>query len=70
MTNNAQPSATETRVMIKSAVNYLVVRWQFSPEKAQEWIWQEARAKKVSLDQVAEAVMNGQEVRYRYSVPF
>ena len=70
MKDNAQPSASEARVMIKSAVNYLVIRWQFSPKKAQEWLWQEARAKKVSLNQVAEAVMNGQEVRYRYSGPF
>ncbi|MBN1936673.1 MAG: hypothetical protein JW934_18575 [Anaerolineae bacterium] len=58
-----------TRSTIQYAINYLTTRDRTSPQKALERIMQEARAKKASLSQVAEAIVNDQEISYRYSAP-
>lgn len=58
-----------TRSTILSAVAYLATHRSISPQIALEWIMQEARAKRATLSQVAEAIINEQEVPYRYSAP-
>ncbi len=62
-------SAMDKRSIIANAVNYLIVQQRLSPKKAQEWILQEAMAKKANLDEVAEAVLSNKTVGYHYSAP-
>jgi len=68
--NNYQTQQIEyIRSAIQSAVAYLAMRKSLSSPEALEWIMQEARAKRATLSQVAEAIVNDQEVSYRYSAP-
>jgi AmiR/NasT family two-component response regulator len=62
-------TTADKRSIINSAINHLSIRYKLPPEKAQEWILQEAMAKKATLDQVAEAVLCDKPVEYRYSAP-
>jgi AmiR/NasT family two-component response regulator len=57
------------RSTIQRATEHLATHYRFSPREAHEWVQQEARAKKANLDQVAQAVLNGNSVPYRYDVP-
>ena len=62
-------SADDVRTAIQNATEYLVAHRNCSPEKALEWIQQEAMAKKAALGIVAAAIITGESVPYRYSVP-
>jgi AmiR/NasT family two-component response regulator len=55
--------------MLKTAIQYLAAARHLSPHQAQEWVHQEARAKKACLYEVAEAVLDGSTVRYHHDVP-
>jgi AmiR/NasT family two-component response regulator len=59
----------DARAALGNATRYLVASHRCSEQEAQEWIQQEARAKKTSLRQVARAIIDQKPVRYRYSVP-
>ena len=59
----------DARAALGNATRYLVASHRWSEQEAQEWIQQEARAKKASLRQVARAIIDQKLVRYRYSVP-
>ena len=62
-------TVVDARAALGNATRYLVERHRWSEQEAQEWIQQEARAKKASLRQVARAIIDQKLVRYRYSVP-
>ena len=55
--------------LLRQGIDCLVARHNCSPQEALEWIQQEARAKKASLDVVAMAILAGEEVHYRHDVP-
>jgi AmiR/NasT family two-component response regulator len=65
----SRKSTMYKRAIISTAVIRLSTQNKLSPEQAREWILQEAMAKKVNLDEVAEAVLNNETVAYRYSAP-
>jgi len=58
----------DTRSVLTRATEYLVTNRNCSPQEAQEWIQQEARAKKASLNKVAQAILTDDTVHYRYDV--
>ena len=62
-------TVVDARAALGNATRYLVERHRWSEQEAQEWIQQEARAKKASLRQVARAIIDQKLVRYRYSAP-
>jgi len=62
-------SLHDKRTLIANAMNHLIVHHNFTPQKAQEWLFCEAMAKKARLDQVAEAITNDKPITYRYSAP-
>ena len=59
----------DTRIAIKRATSYLVEHQHCTPQEALEQIQQEARAKRVKLDEVANAIVLERPVAYRYDVP-
>jgi AmiR/NasT family two-component response regulator len=61
--------AESAREAILSATEFLVAQRNCSRQKAFEWMQQEAMAKRVTLDAVAAAVITGESVAYRHSVP-
>jgi len=54
---------------LQQATDYLVTRHHCSPQEAQEWIRQEARAKKARLDTVARAILAEEAIDYCHPVP-
>jgi hypothetical protein len=68
-------NVSDVRSAFRQAVHHLEAKRGFSPQEAREWILQEARAKKASLEAVAKAVIAGSEVEYhagqllRYASP-
>jgi response regulator NasT len=58
-----------TRSAIKQATAYLVARHKCSPQEALDRIQQEARAKRVRLQEVATAIVLEKPVHYRYDAP-
>jgi response regulator NasT len=53
-----RPSAvSDTRSALSEATDYLTAYHQCSPQEAQEWILQEARAKKARLETVAREIL-------------
>ena len=64
-----QDDVVATRVSLARAVEYLVAHQDCSAEEAQARIWQEARAKRVSLDKIVKAIVAGETVNYHYNVP-
>ena len=62
-------SARDARAAIQTATEYLVARRNYSPQKALDWIQQEAMAKRAALETVAVAIVSGESVPYRHSVP-
>jgi response regulator NasT len=59
----------DTRGAIKRAASYLVEHQRCTQQEALERIQQEARAKRVKLDEVARAIVLEEPVAYRYDVP-
>jgi len=59
----------DTRKAIKQATTCLIERENLTPQQALERIQQEARAKRVELDEVARAILLEKPVSYRYGVP-
>jgi response regulator NasT len=59
----------DTRKAIKQATTYLVEHENLTPQQALERIQQEARAKRVELDEVARAILLDRPVPYRYGIP-
>lgn len=49
----------DTRLALEQATEYLVRQRDCSPHEAQEWIQQEARAKRAWLEDVARAILVG-----------
>ena len=59
----------ETRLSLRQATEHLISSTHSSPDEAQAWIDQVARANKASLRQVAEAIVAQRTVSYHYDVP-
>jgi response regulator NasT len=59
----------DTRRTIQEATTYLIENRDCTPEEALDRIQQEARAKRVKLDEVARAIILDQPISYRYAVP-
>ena len=59
----------DTHSALQHATDYLIARRGCSPQEAQEWIQQEARAKKARLDSVARAIVAEQVIDYCHDVP-
>jgi AmiR/NasT family two-component response regulator len=54
---------------LRRAARYLAAQYHCSVSEASEWIHQEARAKKASLGEVAEAFLSGRTVTYHHDAP-
>ena len=59
----------DTRLALEQATEYLVRQRDCSPHEAQEWIRQEATAKRACLEEVARAIVVGETVSYHHSAP-
>ena len=60
---------SNTHSALQQATDYLIARHNCSPQEAQEWIQQEARAKKVRLHTVARAILAEETINYCHDVP-
>jgi AmiR/NasT family two-component response regulator len=67
MTNGE--TVVHTRLLLKQAARYLTATYAFSLREAEEWIQQEARAKRGGLREVAEAIVAQRTVGYHYNAP-
>lgn len=59
----------DTCIVLKRATAHLTGRFGFTAADAWQWIEQEARARRASLPEVANAILEGVTVPYRYNVP-
>jgi AmiR/NasT family two-component response regulator len=62
-------SGPDIRSALSQATQYLAANHGISLQKAWEWILQEAMAKRAGLAEVAQAIVAGETVSYRYDVP-
>ena len=59
----------KVRAALRRATEYLAERRNLSLKGARKWIYQEARAKKASLAEVARAVITEQPIHYQHALP-
>jgi hypothetical protein len=59
----------DIRTALSQATQCLAVNRGLSPQEAWKWIFQEAMAKRAGLAEVAEAIITGETVAYRYNAP-
>ncbi len=59
----------DVRTALTRAIAHLVAQRHCTPQEANEWIQQEARAKRTKLDKVAWAIVHGRPVQYQYDAP-
>ena len=62
-------SGLDVRSALSQATQYLAANHGLSPQTAREWILQEAMAKRAGLVEVAQAIVAGETVAYRYDAP-
>jgi hypothetical protein len=67
--SSRSPGILEARSAFRRAVLVLEDRYGLSPRKARERIYQEARIKRASLEEVARAVIADRFVSYHYVLP-
>jgi hypothetical protein len=60
---------TDRRLVEESFRPNMTATCDFSPQEAEEWIQQEARAKRGGLREVAEAIVARRTVGYHYNAP-
>ncbi len=62
-------SILDVRSAFRQAMRHLVANHDLSPQEAQEWILQEAMAKKASLEEATKAIIARETIEYRPGVP-
>jgi AmiR/NasT family two-component response regulator len=61
--------AKEISSLLKQAAGQIAAQHNCTLQEADEWMQQEARAKKASLSEVSAAVLAGRTVDYHYDAP-
>jgi AmiR/NasT family two-component response regulator len=59
----------DVRSALSQALRGLAENHGLLPQEAWEWILQEAMAKRAGLVEVAQAIVSGETVAYRYNAP-
>jgi AmiR/NasT family two-component response regulator len=59
----------DVRSALSQATQYVAANHGLSPQESWEWILQEAMAKRAGLVEVAQAIVAGETVAYRYDAP-